>query len=190
MNDHVTADDRIVEGLFARDEKSLTLLKDQYRRFYESIIREILDNEADVQECANDLLLGIWNSIPPNRPVHLSAYIAKLARRISISRFRYNKRQKRDGEYAISLCELEEALPSLSDEYETVGDERLSALLSDFLRRLDTESRVLFVRRYVYLESVTSLSKRFGISENNLSVRLYRLRSKLKAFLEKGGICI
>ena len=189
MNEHFHIDNEIIEKLFNRDEKALELLKNQYHRLYESIIREVLDNDADVQECVNDLLLGIWNSIPPNRPRYLSAYIVKLARRIGVSRFRYNTRKKRDMGYAVSLSELEEALPSLSVGYET-EDGALCALISDFLRTLDTESRVLFIRRYVYFESVTSLSQRFGISENNLSVKLYRIRKKLKTALEKGGIFI
>ena len=189
MNDCFTMDNEIIEKLFNRDEKALELLENKYRRFYESIIREVLDNDADIQECANDLLLNIWNTIPPNRPIYLSSYIAKFARRIGVSRFRYNKRKKRDGEYAISLSELEEVLPSFSFEYE-MDDGQLSSLISDFLRTLDTESRVLFIRRYVYFESVISLSRRFGISENNLSVKLYRIRNKLKIFLEKGGIYI
>ena len=189
MHEHVHTDNEIIEKLFNRDEKALELLKNQYHRLYESIIREVLDNDADVQECVNDLLLGIWNSIPPNRPRYLSAYIVKLARRIGVSRFRYNTRKKRDMGYAVSLSELEEALPSLSVGYET-DNGRLCALISDFLRTLDTESRVLFIRRYVYFESVTSLSQRFGISENNLSVKLYRIRKKLKTTLEKGGIFI
>ena len=189
MNDHFYIDHEIIEKLFNRDEKGLELLTEHYHRFYESIIKGILDNDADVQECVNDLLLGIWNSIPPNRPLYLSAYIAKFARCIGVSRFRYNTRKKRDSGYAVSLSELEEILPSLAVENEMECGQ-LSALISDFLRTLDTESRVLFIRRYVYFESVTSLSQRFGISENNLSVKLYRIRNKLKIFLEKGGIYI
>lgn len=189
MNNHFLADNEIIEKLFNRDEKALELLENQYHRFYESIIREVLDNDADVQECVNDLLLSIWNSIPPNRPTYLSAYIAKFARRIGVSKFRYNTRKKRDSGYAVSLSELEEVLPSLSIE-EEMDDGQLSALISDFLRTLDTESRVLFIRRYVYFESVASLSQRFGISENHLSVKLYRIRNKLKTVLEKGGIYI
>ena len=189
MNDHFHIDNEIIEKLFNRDEKALNLLKEHYHCFYESIIREVLDNEADVQECVNDLLFSIWNSIPPDRPNHLSAYIAKFARRIGISRFRYNTRKKRDAGYAVSLSELEEVLPSLSGGDE-MDDGQLSALISDFLRTLDTESRVLFIRRYVYFESIASLSQRFGISENNLSVKLYRIRNKLKTVLEKGGIHI
>ncbi|MBR5188255.1 MAG: hypothetical protein IKW18_07280 [Clostridia bacterium] len=72
MNDNFHIDNEIIEKLFNRDEKGLDLLTDHYHRFCESIIREVLDNDADVQECFNDLLLGIWNSIPPNRPLYLS----------------------------------------------------------------------------------------------------------------------
>ena len=63
-------------------------------------------------------------------------------------------------------------------------------MLSDFIRGLDPETRVLFVRRYVYTESVSSLAKRFQMKEGTVSVRLLRARKKLKTFLEKEGIHI
>ena len=115
-------------------------------------------------------------------------HIAKLARRIGISRFRYNTRQKRNGGYTLILSELEEALPD-NNGYES-NEGEISALLSEFVGSLDTVTRVLFLRRYVYLESVPSLAKRFDMTENNVSVRLHRARTKLKKFLGKEGISI
>lgn len=61
-------------------------------------------------------------------------------------------------------------------------------ILSDFVRSLNPETQVLFVRRYVYLESVASLAERFGLSENHVSVRLYRARKALRKTLEQEDI--
>ena len=62
--------------------------------------------------------------------------------------------------------------------------------MNRFVRDLDTVTQVLFVRRYVWLESVESLAKRYGFSENTVAVRLYRARKKLKKVLEKEDIQI
>ena len=64
----------------------------------------------------------------------------------------------------------------------------MQAVLSDFLRDLDPETEILFVRRYMYLESVAELARRFELDENRVSVKLYRARKKLKKVLEKEGI--
>ena len=66
----------------------------------------------------------------------------------------------------------------------------IRAVLSEFIRGLDAETEILFVRRYIYLESVAELATRFGMNRNSVSVKLYRARKKLKKILEKEGIQI
>ena len=191
MEKHLITDSEIIELLLRRDESALQLITDKYRSLYRSVIREMLSNENDVVECENDLLLAIWNSIPPNRPENLAAYISALARRGGISRFRYNTRQKRSEGYTVILSELDEVLPNTDPSVQDMhSDENIANIISDFLRSADIETRILFIRRYVYLESVSEISKRYKISENNISVKLHRARVKLKKLLEKEGISL
>ncbi|MBE6638286.1 MAG: sigma-70 family RNA polymerase sigma factor [Ruminococcaceae bacterium] len=182
-------DNRIIELLFERAETALNEVSHKYSRLYKGIIREVLSDECDIDECANDVLLAVWNTIPPNRPNSLTAYICKIARRIGINRLKYNTRQKRNTGYVAMLLELDDCLPFVepiddSDE----RSELIRSVLSDFIRSLDPETEILFVRRYMYLESVTDLAKRFELDENRISVKLYRARKKLKKVLEKEGI--
>lgn len=182
-------DKLIIELLFQRSEMALDELTHKYARLYKSIIREVLSDECDVDECGNDVLLAVWNSIPPNRPDSLPAYICKIARRIGIDRLRYHTRQKRNSGYMLTLSELEECLPAqtfTADDEER--NELIRTVLTGFLRSLDPESEILFVRRYVYLESVAELAKRYQMDENRISVKLYRARKKLKKVFEKEGI--
>jgi len=182
-------DNRIIELLFERAETALNEVSHKYSRLYKGIIREVLSDECDIDECANDVLLAVWNTIPPNRPNSLTAYICKIARRIGINRLKYNTRQKRNTGYIVMLSELDDCLPA--EEPIDDSDERseiIQAVLSDFLRDLDPETEILFVRRYMYLESVAELARRFELDENRVSVKLYRARKKLKKVLEKEGI--
>ena len=183
-------DRKIIEQLWERSETALNEISEKYSRLYKHILREILGDESDADECANDVLLAVWNSIPPNRPDSLPAYICKLARHIGIDRFRYSTRQKRRSSYTVALSELEDCLPeeALTDDGET--SRLIRDILSDFVRSLDPETQILFIRRYVYLESVTDLAKRFDMKENRISARLYRAKKKLKQMLEKEGISL
>lgn len=184
MEDH-----RIVELLFERSESALTELSQKYSGLYRAMIREALNDETMIDECANDLLLAVWNSIPPHRPDNLSAYLCRIARRIGIDRLRYCTSQKRNAGYTVMLSELDDCLPA-EEPTDDIGEqgEGIRAVLSDFIRSLDPETEVLFIRRYVYSESVASLAKRFGKSENHIAVKLYRARIKLKKLLKKEGI--
>jgi RNA polymerase sigma-70 factor (ECF subfamily) len=184
-------DTSIVEQIFARKESGLDELSRKYARLYRGILGEMLDDPCDIDECANDVLLAVWNSIPPNRPAGLAAYICKIARRIATDRLRYNTRQKRNTGYTVALSELEECLPAEPESADGESGEesrQIREILSGFIRSLDPETEVLFVRRYMYLENVAELAKRFEMNENLVSVKLYRARKKLKKLLEKEGI--
>ena len=182
-------DDQILSALLDRNDSALNHLSSKYGRLYRSILWEILEDNLDVEECANDTLLAVWNSIPPNRPENLSAYICKIARRIGIDRLRYRTRKKRGTGYAAALSELENCLPDtrLSNPEDGI---HIRAVLSQFLRELDITTRVLFIRRYVWLEAVSSLAIRYEMSENTVSARLSRARKKLKKILEKEEITL
>ena len=183
-------DNRIVELLLERSEAALQAVSAQYAGLCRSVLRGLLNDPRDVEECVNDVLLAVWNSIPPNRPRKLNTYISRLARRTGIDRLRYNTRQKRNAVWTVMLSELGDSLPDDAPQTGQADAERLRAVLTAFLDGLDAETRVLFLRRYVYAETVPELAARFGISENYTSVRLYRARKRLKAVLEKEGIGI
>ena len=88
------------------------------------------------------------------------------------------------------LDELEECIPSgMSVETELEAKE-LGAAISRFLQSLSKEDRFLFVRRYWYADSVTELAALTKGSANRISVRLFRLREKLRHHLMKEGLLV
>ena len=182
-------DIEIIDALFARREDALGEVAKKYAPLYRSVIGRVLYDEGDIDECENDLLLAVWNSIPPERPHSLGAYLVKLARCIGIDRLRFRTRKKRSTDYTVMLSELSECTEASEAPHET-DDGTLSRVLCDFLRSLDGETEILFVRRYVHMESVASLAERFGMSENRVSVKLYRARKQLKERLRREGIVL
>ena len=180
-------DNKIIELLFDRSESALDEIAQKYASLYKGIARKNLRNESDVEECANDVLLALWNSIPPNHPKCLSAYICTLARRICVDKIRYNTRLKRSDDYTVMLSELDECIPAAPSEE---CDENVLRILNEFVRELPPDVRILFLRRYVYLESVAELARRFDLRENTVSAKLYRARKRLQKILEKEGLGI
>ena len=182
-------DQQIIRELCSRNESALDSLSAKYSRLYTGILRQVLGNEADIAECANDLLLAVWNAIPPNRPLSLPAYLCRLARNIGIDRLRYETRQKRNSGYTVSLSELADCIPgNLPVQAQDII--QIREILSNFVRTLEPETQVLFVRRYIYLEPVASLAQRFAMPENRVAVKLYRARKQLQKTLQKEGISL
>lgn len=179
-------DRRITDLYWNRDEEALTLTERALGGYLLSIARRILGNEEDARECVNDCLLEAWNSIPPNRPESLKAYLSAVCRRRAMDRLDLLRREKRGGgEIPLVLEELEETLPSGSDGRDWAGEISLRDSLERFTCGLKPLERNVFLRRYWYMLSVEETAASCGISPGYAKVLLHRLRKKLKAQLEK-----
>lgn len=79
--------------------------------------------------------------------------------------------------------EIEDCLADTSTVEIEADAEELKNLIEKFLDALDVENRVIFMRRYWFSDSVKEIAERMGITEKNASVRLTRIRRKLKDYL-------
>ena len=80
------------------------------------------------------------------------------------------------------FSELESCLPRGAD----LPDEKLTELLTAFLKGLRNREADVFVKRYYLLRSVETISKENGIKENHVRSILSKTRKKLKKYLEEG----
>lgn len=184
-------DTRIVELLFERSESVLVSIEEIYGRLCMHISMNILSNHSDAEECVNDAYLKIWNSIPPTRPTSFKAYLFKTVKNLSINRAQYNSSQKRSEDSTTSADVLENIISENPDSpFHELSNDMLCSEINAFLETLDESSRIIFVRRYWYGDSISYLSEITGYSENNISQKLYVIREKLKKHLSKGGFYI
>lgn len=180
-------DSIIISLFFDRSEQAISELSNKYGKLCMHIANNILGNSQDAEECVNDAYLGAWNTIPPQKPNPLQTYICKIVRNIAITRYHTNTATKRNNHYDLALEELEYCLFSSETAESTLQAKELSRLLDRFLGSLDTRSRVMFVRRYWYADSVTDIAESFKTRPNNVSVQLSRVRNKLRKFLIQEG---
>lgn len=183
-------DERIIALFFARSEDALGELDRKYGSGCRRIAMNILKNHEDAEESVSDTYLAAWEQIPPQHPDPLRAYIFRIVRNISTTRYHKNKAQKRDSSYDVALEELAGCLSDGATAEDVLSARELTELLDAFLRGLDRESRVLFLRRYWYGDSVSDVAERMGLRPNTVSVRLSRLRDKLRDYLVKEGVCV
>ena len=181
-------DASIVQLYWDRDEQAIPATAQKYENYCMSIPKNILGSCEDAQECVNDTYLNAWNAMPPHRPQTLSVFLGKIARNLSISRYRYNTAGKRGGgNAAVVLDEVAELVSDEEGVEQEVDRKELLEAINAFLGGLKPEKRSIFVRRYWYFDSVSDIAARFGMTENHVSVTLSRLRSKLRGnLLERG----
>ena len=171
----------IIELYFCRDEKALTETAHKYGNYCYTIAFNVLNSIEDSKETVNDTYLELWNTIPPNRPTFLSAFIGKITRRLAIGRWRKNTAVKRGGgEFEVTLDELSECISHNTNVEKIVEGKLVVSTINEFLKKLPDTERNVFICRYWYADSVKSVAKQFGFSESKVKSMLMRTRTKLK----------
>lgn len=183
-------DEKIIDLFFERDQQAIQELDIKYGKIYHTLSYNIVNSRDDAEECVNDAYLGAWNTIPPTRPNPLLSYVAKIVRNISLKLYWRNEAAKRNSIYTTTMQEIEACIA----DHKTVEDEiearDLARIVERFLDTLTSKERVIFMRRYAYIDTYADIANRVGISEKNVSVRLTLIRKKLKQYLIERGVLI
>ena len=183
-------DSQIVDLYWQRNERAIAETADRYGSYCYKIAYNILADSEDSEECVNDTWASAWNRIPPVVPRSLKAFLGKLVRDISLNRYIHDRAKKRYSGMEVLLDELEECIPSDFDVERSVEQKELSALLNKWLEALPCDEMALFVQRYYYGDSVKSLAKQNGCTENQMAQKMLKLRKKLKSYLLNEGVSL
>ena len=181
-------DEAIVNLYFDRSEEAIAACQVKYGKSCHTIAYNILRSDEDAEECVNDTWLRAWNSIPPERPTRLGAWLSTVTRRLALTRYEKKTAAKRYGGMESSLEELSECVTAGSL---TIADEvALSEAINGFLASLPTRTRMIFMRKYWYMDSIVDIAKALGMGESAVKVTLHRTREKFRKHLAKEGITV
>lgn len=179
-------DREIIRLFLARDEGGIRALAQKFGRRLLATARNILGSAQDAEESVNDTYLALWEAIPPREPDPLAGFVYKTGRNQALKLLRHRTADKRDSRYDLSLEELAGCIPTrcLEEDFEA---KLLGQAIDTFLDTVPKDSRILFLRRYWFGDSMKDLARHFSMTENAVSVRLSRTRNQLKAYLLKEG---
>ena len=174
----------IIELFFNRSEGAIKALEEKYDRQARSVAMNILGDSQDAEECMNDSYFGMWNSIPPERPEVLPAYFTAVTRNTALKLYRKRRASKR----TVIMEELTDMTSGVTLFEDDV--DRVSVIINGFLAKQDKRARVLFMRRYYFGDSIPEAAKAVGMTVNGATVKLSRMRARLKKELESEGIIV
>ncbi len=179
-------DKTIVDMFFARDEGAIAELESKYGRMMESYAKKCLCDKRDAEEVYSDTLTDIWNRIPPEQPNRLGAFVMTVLKRRVLDRIKYVSREKRDRKAEVLFAEFvpEGAVESAEDTYMA----KESGAVERFLWGQSKENRMIFVKRYYFGRDLTTIADEMGMTENAVTLRLSRVRSKLFTYLQREGV--
>ena len=100
------------------------------------------------------------------------------------------KAAKRGGGAAAALEEIEACIAAPETVETKFEAKELARIIESFLDTLTAENRVIFMRRYWFCDSCKDIAALVGLSEKNISVRLVRIRQKMKNYLAEREVFI
>ena len=184
-------DQNIIQLYFSRSEDAIKYTALKYGAYCKTIAFNILNSNQDSDECVNDTYLQTWNSIPPTRPYNLKAYLGRIVRNISLNKVKARMTQKRCvSEYTLVYDELENIFQGHQSTDELLDEILLKDTINKYLCGLSKETRMIFVARYWYFESIKDIAQKLSVSESKVKMTLLRTRNDLKEFLRKEGILL
>ena len=182
-------DEKIIDLYFARNEDAICQTDAAYGRKLFCLAERILRDGQDAEESISDTYMKTWETIPPHRPSYFYAYLAKLCRNFALGKLDWKDAAKRKAEVVSLTEEMELCIPDKRREAEAAAKE-IGRALNVFLGSISQESRVIFLRRYWFCDTIAEIAERYGISESKVKMRLLRTRKQLAVFLNKEGIAV
>ena len=182
-------DAKIIALFWERNEQAVKETDTAYGRKLYVLSNNILNNREDAEESVSDTYMETWKSIPPKRPKYFYAFLASICRNMSFNRLDWRLAAKRNAEVVALTQEMEMCIPDARQEGE-LDKRELRRTLETFLDSLSKESRLIFLRRYLYVDTVAEIAARYGISESKVKTQLHRTRAKLRTYLAKEGIYV
>lgn len=182
-------DDQQIVALYRkRDEQAVMETERAYGGYCFTIAMNILGCREDASEVVLDTWMQAWSSIPPQEPKNLKLYLARIARNLSLSRWRmYHASKRGGGQVLVALEELGDCVCTDTDASQTLDKKELGRCINQFLLRQPHRDRAVFLRRYFHLDDTACIANRYGLRESNVLQILSRTRRKLKQYLIQEG---
>ena len=183
-------DASIVELYWRRSDEAVRETERKYGAYCRRVADNILASREDAEECVNDTWLRAWNAMPDERPTRLGAFLAKITRNLALQRLESRNRLKRGGgDLTLALEELADCVPAATDVEREVERRELSAALRRVLETLTETEKTVFLARYWSLAPIGEISEKLGFKPSRTKSLLFRLRGRLRVYLEKEKLC-
>ncbi len=180
-------DREIIDLFLERSEDAVKQVSADYGERLRRIALGVTGDPGIAEECVNDAYLGCWNAIPPARPKPLVSFVCRIVRNISINRAASKGFRQWKSNYEGCLEELEYLIPGGNDVEQSMDEKQLSACIDEFLHKQNEISRMIFVRRFYFMDSCEDIAEASGLSSGAVRTRLSRVKADLKTFLERKG---
>ena len=97
-------DNEIISLYLERSEQAIRETDRKYGKYCRTVAQNILQNKEDSEECVSDTYLKVWQTVPPQIPRSLTAYLGCIVRHLALGLYEKRRTEKRGGRCTPRAC--------------------------------------------------------------------------------------
>ena len=184
MNDNLSDIELIRQVLRENNPRAFEMLMQRYSlQVYSAAVR-LMHDEEDAAEVTQMAFIQTYKQLASWQGGNFGAWVTAIANHIGL---RLLEKEKRRGEVRFDDVRCTTDLADVADEtYNEQKEQQLQALEQAITQLPEQEQQII---RWHYYEGVPlqQIAYRLGQTENNIKVRLFRIRERLKKKIEHGN---
>lgn len=159
-------------------QEALIWFINHYSGYVAAIVQRIIGDKMsleDVEEVASDVFLALWNQAGEIRSQNVKAYLGRMARNMSLNKFR---------EAGFTLP-LEEDLILVDDKTpeDSLLKKEAARIVSQEVKNMKEPEREILLRYYYYCQNVEQIAAEMNMNPATVKTKLFRSRKVLKTAL-------
>lgn len=165
---------QLLQQILQDPQTGLAQLLDRYSNTLYGVVRHVLPDARDAEECLSDVLVQCWQQAERllERDGNLRAWLIVTARNKALDRYRRLRRTRTEPlpeDFALLAQELTESHPSEAEE-----------IIAELVDALPPPDREIFMCRYYGLQSSREIGAALQMEVHTVNVRLSRGRKRLR----------
>ncbi|OON98774.1 MAG: hypothetical protein ATN35_03540 [Epulopiscium sp. Nele67-Bin004] len=179
---------RLLKGLAKGNVKYYEKLVDTYSKYVTVVVQNVgrTLSTQDIEELVADVFIKIWNNRDKLdiREECLKGYLAVMARNITLNKL------KTAGKIRQVELEENEVYGENDNSLESkILQSEMQQTVLELIEQLPDPDNEIFIRRYLYFESLNEISENMNIPLGTVGTKIARSKTKLKKGLLERGVC-
>ena len=173
----------LTEKLKSCDEEGAKAFLHEYTPLIRYVVSPILENEQDREDCISEVVFKVWDKINSydSQRGNFSGWLTAIARNTAINYQRKTVRTENIDDFEDQLVS-----PEPTPEEALLNKEEQKRIIKA-INSLPSKDRVLFYRKYYYMQSTSQIARETGLTERAVEGRLRRAKKRLRKLLGGDG---
>lgn len=176
-------DTDIINLVLKGQQQPFSVLVDRYQHFVFTIAMRYVDNREEAEEIAQDVFVKTYRSLAGfNGKSKFSTWLYAITHHTCLS---YLRKRKTATVSVDAYPVIENTLSATEKASDKIDTNSTRTLLNKAMSRLDKQDAEILTLFYQAEQSLEEIAIIMGQTPNNVKVRLFRARQKLKNILEQ-----